>query len=140
MSGNKQVATAVASGQLCFGLTDTDDAIVEIEQGRPLEIIYPDQEIDGLGTLFIPNSLAIMKGCPHPDSARRLVDYLLSPPVETKLAAGPSAQIPLNEAVTSTTRIETPRTVRPMQIDFAEAVNQWDAAAEFLKDRFASAD
>ena len=31
MSGNKQVAEAVAAGTLAFGLTDTDDALVEIE-------------------------------------------------------------------------------------------------------------
>ncbi|MGH7135642.1 MAG: extracellular solute-binding protein, partial [Pirellulales bacterium] len=30
-SGNKQVATAVSSGELAFGLTDTDDAMIEVE-------------------------------------------------------------------------------------------------------------
>ena len=35
LSGNKQVATAVGSGQLAFGLTDTDDAMEEIAAGSP---------------------------------------------------------------------------------------------------------
>jgi iron(III) transport system substrate-binding protein len=140
MSGNKQVAAAVGGGQLAFGLTDTDDAIVEIEQGRPVAIIYPDQQEGGLGTLFIPNTLAIIKGCPHPEAARKLVDYLLSPEVETRLAAGPSAQIPLNEAVEATTRVETPKTVKAMDVDFAAAVGEWDTAATYLRERFAGAD
>jgi iron(III) transport system substrate-binding protein len=140
MSGNRQVAQAVASGQLLFGLTDTDDAVGEMQAGRPLAIVYPDQEEGGLGTLFIPNTLAIIKGCPHPEAARRLVDYLLSPGVETKLAEGPSAQIPLNETVTMEARIETPQTVRAMQVDFEAATAEWDRAAVFLRELFAAAE
>ncbi len=140
MSGNKQVAVAVGGGQLSFGLTDTDDAVVEIENGSPVEIVYPDQGDDGLGTLFIPNTLAIIKGCPHPDAARKLVDHLLSPEVEERLARGPSAQIPLNPAVKEVPRVETPKTVKAMPVDFAAAVGEWDTAAAFLREVFASAD
>ena len=136
LSGNKQVALSVAGGQLAFGLTDTDDAIIEVEKGMPVEIVYPDQGDDGLGTLFIPNTLAIIKGSSHTDAARRLVDYLLSPEVEAKLAAGPSAQIPLNPNVEAEVRVETPQTVKPMQVDFNAAAARWDTAAAFLKDEF----
>jgi iron(III) transport system substrate-binding protein len=140
MSGNKQVAQAVAGGQLAFGLTDTDDAIGELEAGKPLAIVYPDQEEGGVGTLFIPNTLAILKNCPHPAAARKLVDYLLSSAVESKLAEGPSAQIPLNPAVEVKTRVETPKTVRAMQVDFEAAADQWDKTAKFLRNRFAAAE
>ncbi len=71
VSGNKQVATAVGSGQLAFGLTDTDDAMGEIEAGNPVTIVYPDREPDGTGTLFIPTTLAILKGAPHEQAAQR---------------------------------------------------------------------
>ena len=100
LSGNKQVAQAAASGQIAFGLTDTDDAIGMLEKGEPVAIVYPDREADQMGTLFIPNTVAIIKGCPHPEAARKLVDFLLTPGVEETLAKGPSAQIPLNPAVT----------------------------------------
>src|SRR4029079_4998488 len=63
LSGNKQVAQAVSAGQLAFGLTDADNACGEIESGRHVAIVYPDQGSDELGTLFIPNTLAIVKGC-----------------------------------------------------------------------------
>jgi len=136
LSGNKQVATWVSGGQLPFGLTDTDDAIIEKEKGLPVEIVYPDQEAGGLGTLFIPNTLAIIQGGPNPESARRLVEYLLSPEVEAKLAAGASAQIPLNPNVKAKVRVETPRTIKPMRVDFQQAAEKWDTAAEFLRDEF----
>ncbi len=88
VSGNKQVALAVGGGQLSFGITDTDDAIIELEKGMPVAIVYPDQGPDGLGTLFIPNTLAIIRGSANAQNARRLLDYLLSPAVEEKLARG----------------------------------------------------
>ncbi|MDH3719285.1 MAG: extracellular solute-binding protein, partial [Planctomycetota bacterium] len=61
-SGNKQVALRVASGQLALGMTDTDDAIIEKEKGLPVAIIFPDSAPGELGTLFIPNTLAVIKG------------------------------------------------------------------------------
>ena len=135
-SGNKQVALAVASGELAFGLTDTDDAIGEIEKGHPVTIVYPDQQPDGLGTLFIPNTVSIIKNCPHPAEARRLVDYLLTPKIEEQLARGGSAQIPLHPAAKGSDRVESPETVRAMQVNFVAAAGRWREVAQFLRDEF----
>lgn len=137
LAGNKRVATSVAAGQTAFGLTDTDDAIGELEKGAPVAIIYPDQEPDGLGTLFIPNTVALVAGGPHPEAAERLLDYVLSPEVEARLAAGPSAQIPLGKNVAAKVRVETPQTVRPMAVDFPAAADCWETAAQFLSEEFA---
>ncbi|MBI3838620.1 MAG: extracellular solute-binding protein [Planctomycetia bacterium] len=136
MSGNKQVALSVAAGQLAFGLTDTDDAIGELEKGMDVAIIYPDQQPDGVGTLFIPNTLAILKGCPHPTEARRLVDYMLRPEIEEQLANSASAQIPLHPRAKGTTRVESPSTIRAMQVDFGVAAARWKEVAAFLRDEF----
>ena len=136
LSGNKQVATAVGSGQLAFGLTDTDDAMGEIDAGSPVVLIYPDRKPDELGTLFIPNTLALIKGSPHPESARDLAAYLLSPAIETALANGPSAQIPLLKTTSAASRVETPGTVHAMEADFDAAVKLWDPVAAFLLAEF----
>jgi iron(III) transport system substrate-binding protein len=136
LGGNKQVAEAVASGNLAFGLTDTDDAIIEVEKGSPVKIVYPDRGDDELGTLFIPNTLAIIKGGPHPDEAKKLVDYLLSAKVEERLAQGPSAQIPLSDQVQIKPRVETPKTVKAMPVDFAAAVKKWEETAKYMSDEF----
>jgi iron(III) transport system substrate-binding protein len=139
MSGNKQVALAVGAGSLAFGLTDTDDAIIELERGMPIEIIYPDQEEGGLGTLFIPNTLALIRGSQHPEAAEQLLDYLLTPDVERRLSDGPSAQIPLRPGVPASPRVKTPREVRAMDVDFAAAAEKWETAAGFLREEFAAA-
>ncbi len=136
LSGNKQVALAVAAGEAVFGITDTDDAIGEQEKGAPLVIVYPDQGEDGMGTLFIPNTVAIVAGAAHGEAARQLVDYVLSPEVEAKLAAGPSAQIPLNREVQTKARVATPETVKAMQVRFEAAADKWDEVAEFLGGEF----
>jgi iron(III) transport system substrate-binding protein len=140
MAGNKQVAQAVASGELAFGLTDTDDALAEIAAGMPVAIVYPDQAEGELGTLFIPNTLALVKGSEHPEAAEKLLDWLLSSDVERQLADGPSGQIPLRTGVAASDRVKTPQQVRAMEVDFAKAAGEWDATARFLQQEFAAAD
>jgi iron(III) transport system substrate-binding protein len=93
VAGNKQSAAGVGAGQFAIGVTDTDDAVAEIEAGRPVKMIFADP------TLFIPNTVAMIKGCPNPEAAKKLVDYLLCPEVEIKLAKSESRQIPLNPQV-----------------------------------------
>lgn len=137
VSGNKQVATAVGAGELAFGLTDTDDAIAEVEAGRPVAIVYPDREPGQLGTLFIPNTVCLPKGAPRSREAEALGNVLLGPETEATLARGPSAQIPLNRRTAATPRVETPRTVHPMAVDFEAAVELWDRAAAYLVAEFA---
>lgn len=138
MSGNKQVATAVGRGQLAFAITDTDDAIIEVDNGMPVEIVFPDQADGELGSLFIPNTLCIIKGSQNAANARRLVDYLLSPEVETRLAVGPSAQFPVNPNVATKSRALPDHPVRWMEVDFNAAADRWETAAEVLREIFVS--
>jgi iron(III) transport system substrate-binding protein len=93
-----------------------------------------------MGTLFIPNTVSLIKGSPHPEAARQLLDYLLSAEVETKLDEGASVQIPLNPNVHAKVRVETPQTVKAMEVDFRAAAEKWDVAAKFLRDEFATGD
>jgi len=138
VSGNKDVAVAVAAGQLAFGLTDTDDAIVQIERGEHVAIVFPDQGEGEMGTLFIPNTLSIIRNAPHPEAARKLVDYLLSAEVEDRLAAGPSAQFPVNPQLKSHARIKHADQVRWMDADFEAAADAWDHSAKSLDNLFGS--
>ncbi len=137
VGGNKDSAEQVATGKLVIGLTDTDDAVVFQDQGYKLAIIYLDRDAqsDDLGTLFIPNTLGIVKDCPHPEAARKLIDHLLSAEVETRLAEGPSAQIPLGAKANVKHRLETAG-VKPMKVDFAAAAKKWDTARDFLRETF----
>ncbi len=132
-AGNKQVAQHVAEGRYAWGLTDTDDAIIEIEAGNEVAIVFPDQA--GAGTLLIPNTLAIIKGGPHPQQARQLVDYLLQGQIEDQLAQGASAQIPLSNQATVTSRV-APADFKIMPVDFGAAASAWDDAQKVLVQLF----
>lgn len=136
VGGNKQVAEGVAAGQFAVGLTDTDDAIIEVEAGKPVAIVFPDQQ--GPGTLFIPNTVMIIKGGPNPAGAKKMIDFLLSPAVEKQLAESASRQIPLNPQVEAKLpkEIQTPKTAKAMAVDFEKAADQWDRAQEFLRREF----
>jgi iron(III) transport system substrate-binding protein len=137
LAGNKQVALAVSSGQIAFGWTDTDDAIIERDKGMPVEIIYPDQGEGQLGALFIPNTLALIKGSAHGREARELLDFLLSAEVEVRLATGESAQFPLNRSVDVPSRAQGDQPIRHMEVDFVSAADRWESVAEFLREVFA---
>ena len=41
-------------------------------------------------------------------------------------------------SVTETLRVETPRTVKALPIDFSSAAAQWETASRFLRDEFAT--
>jgi len=97
VDGNSVVRDLVANGQLTFGLTDTDDACGAVERGAPVIIIVPDQETNGLGTLIIPNTVAVISGAPHKQEAQQFVDYLLNRDMEAELVQSGWIQIPVRE-------------------------------------------
>ena len=141
VAGNKQVAEGVSAGQFAVGVTDTDDAIIEVKAGKPVALIFPDREApagDRMGTLFIPNTLAIIRGGPNPAGARRLVDYLLSTTVEEELSGSASCQIPLNPLATPRLppQILTPKTAKPMAVNWDHAADLWDDVQTFLRNEF----
>jgi iron(III) transport system substrate-binding protein len=140
--GNKQVAEGVGLGQFLMGLTDTDDAFGEIEAGRPVALVLPDRDAapdSKLGVLLIPNTVAIVKGSPNPRGARKLVDFLLSPEVESALAKSGSKQIPLNPNVKVGLpgQIAAAQTARRLPVDFERAAELWDEVQAFLRAEFA---
>jgi len=146
--GNKQAAEWAGAGhtpagqEIAVAVTDTDDSLEEIKAGSPVAIVFPDREAapgSRMGTLFLPNSVAVVRGCPDPEGARRLVDFLLNPDVEKQLAEGPSHQIPLNPEVKATLpeAIKDGRTAHPMAVDFEKAADLWDEVQTFLRDEFA---
>ena len=140
MGGNKGVAQAVASGQLVFGITDTDDAIIELDAGYPVKIVFPDQAERQMGALMIPNSLALIKGGPNRKHAEQLAEYLLAKRLEAQLAKAQSAQFQLNPGVTERPRVAPKEPVRWMQVDFESAAAKWHESAQFLRELFHRAD
>ena len=132
--GNANLMRLVAEGELAWGWTDTDDYYVALQKGEPVELVFPDAE--GIGTLFIPNTVAILEQAPHPDAARRLVDWILSEGVEQELARSRSAQIPLHASLRDMEHPLPLERMKAMEVDYAAVGAQIDARAEELKEMF----
>ena len=136
LATDREVAHAVATGGLAFGLTNASDAVVELAAGAPIAIIYPDQDEGQLGTLFIPSTIALLKDSPDKEPAEQLLDFLLSAEVAEKLAKVPSALLPLRTGVAVPNGAKTPEEVRVMVADFPAAAANWDATSKFLDAEF----
>jgi iron(III) transport system substrate-binding protein len=84
---------------------DSDDAVSRVRQGKPIEIVYPDQAEGQIGVLVLPNAAVLVRGGPNPENGRKLIEYLVSRETERKLAFADCAQIPLHPGV------ETPKEI-----------------------------
>lgn len=136
VGGNRDAAQLVGDGALACALTDTDDAILERDAGKPVGIVLPDQQPGGLGALLLPNTVALIRGAPHREAGILLMRYLLSDEVEARLARGRSAQIPLRRGATARSRLPLPEKPHWMRLDYAAAAARFPAAAEFIEREF----
>jgi len=136
LPSDREVAHAVATGSLAFGLTNSADAVVELAAGAPITIVYPDQAEGEPGALFIPSTIALIKDSPHPEPAEQLLDYLLSPEVARQLAASRDALIPLQAGVAASDRVKTPGEVRAMKADFPAVAKHWETTDSILRELF----
>lgn len=123
--GNATVARMVGSGELSVCATDTDDVFVRQNVKEPIDLGYPDMG-DG-GTLLIPNSVAMVAGAPHPDTARKLIDFLTSEQTERMLAQSESRNVPVRESL----RKELNFTLPPeTKLTFDQIADAMDKAIE----------
>lgn len=133
LSSNGEVRRRVASGEYAFGLTDTDDASVAVKEGKPVGVIYPDTA--GAGTLIVPNAAVLIAGAPHPDEAKKFIEYLLSAEVEQALAASEAAQMPLRPGVPVPPGVRRLDEIAALTLDYATLAGRLETLSrEFLKE------
>jgi iron(III) transport system substrate-binding protein len=132
-TSNGESADFVASGQFGFSLVDSDDGANRIKQGKPVEMIYPDQGDNEPGCFIVPNAVALINGGQHPQAARKLVDYLLSSETERKLAQSDAAQIPLHEGVETPQAVRKIENIKTMKMDYAAVARKMKEIEPLLK-------
>lgn len=94
----------VADGEAALGLTLEDNALEYVAGGAPVKIAYIED-----GTTTSPDGVAMVKGAPNPEPAKRFIDWALSKKTQEALVkeagrrsvrkdvAGPGAVKPLSE-------------------------------------------
>ncbi len=130
VDGNSVVRDLVADGQIAFGLTDTDDACGARESGRNVTIIIPDQGEGDMGTLVIPNTVALIKDGPHPEDAKTFMDYLLDRKREAALVESGWIQIPVRDIPASA--CITSRDLRTIPVTYEDTYDALQTAQEDL--------
>jgi iron(III) transport system substrate-binding protein len=133
-TSNGESADFVAAGQVDFSLVDSDDAVNRKKQGKPVGMIYPDQEGDGIGVLILPNAVALIKGGSHAENGKRLIDYLLSKETERKLAFADCAQIPLHSGVDTPPEIRRIQEIKTMRVEYVDLARKMEEIQPFLKE------
>ena len=142
LDGNSVVRDRVASGEIRIGLTDTDDAHVALRKGLPVGIVFPDQEAPypglgrPLGTFLIPNTVARIRGGPHPEEGKRFLDFLLRPATEETLARGDSAQIPVRPGLERPRLLDVPASLVSMDVSWEEISSGMEESVDFLRRAF----
>jgi len=76
-----KVIKGVADGEYAVGITYENIAGLYVRNGAPVKIVYPVE-----GTAVTPDGNALIRGGPHPEAAKRFLDFLLSKPVQEVLA------------------------------------------------------
>ncbi len=130
---NGDSADLVASGEFVFSLVDSDDVVSRARQHLPIELVYPDQGADGVGCFLVPNAAVLVAGAPHPERGRKLIDYLLSPAAEAKLARSDAAQIPLHSGVEGPPELRSIDRLKTTAVNYAEVAAKLRAIQPFLK-------
>jgi iron(III) transport system substrate-binding protein len=140
--GNSQAVLLLSRGMADIVATDTDDVIVAKERGDSIDMIYPDLDAPApvgagptskptSGTLWIPNSVALVAGSPHADAGRRLIDYLVSAEIEERLHASESRNVPVRPALRIKLNAEAPGEANA---DYAAAAAMLDRSDELVRD------
>ena len=124
--GNASAVRMVAKGEADLCMTDTDDVWVAQKRGWPIDLVYPSMA-EGQGTLYIPNTVAILKGCRHPGAARKVVDFLASAQVERQLANTDSRNVPVRPALMREMHMNSPAAAA---VDFKAAADVMPTAIE----------
>jgi len=140
LTSNGHVKNDVASGRYAFGWTDTDDFNVARLQGKPVAMVYPDAGEGEQGVLYIPNTIVMIKGAPHPGPARRFIDWVLRPEIEAELAKSATAQIPVRRGVPVPDHVKRPDQIGTiMPANWERIGREWERWVEHTRLKLQSA-
>ncbi len=132
-TSNGESADFVAAGKYDFSLVDSDDAINRMRQGQNVTMVYPDQGPNDMGCFIVPNAVVLIKGAPHPKNAKKLIDYLLLPKTEEKLAFADCAQIPLHPGLKLPPELKSIDQLKVLNVNYAQVAQKMTEIQPLLK-------
>ena len=135
VDGNATVKNLVARAKpnaspILVGLTDTDDVASGNTEGQPIDLVFPDQGEDAIGTLVIPSTVCLIRNAPHAEQAKELIDYLLSPEVEKQFTTDESGYWPIRR------EHDRNKDVKTMDLSFESILDQLEPSSRWTTEHF----
>jgi iron(III) transport system substrate-binding protein len=132
VEGNSTAVRMVASGQADICFTDTDDVYAGQRNSWPVALNFLDQAGDGV--LVIPNTAAIIAGCPHPKQAEVFMDFLLGEKTELMLVQSDSHNSPIHQNLAD--KYKSYSIVNPLNIDYNKVADVLNTSIEAAQEMF----
>jgi iron(III) transport system substrate-binding protein len=115
------VSKFVNDGEQAVGLTLEDNAFRYFAGGGPVAIVYPED-----GTVAAPDGIALLKGAPNLENAKRFIDWCLSKPVQEYLVDS-MARRPVRTDTRDPKGLPALSTIKTVAYDFGWAAKNKDA-------------
>jgi iron(III) transport system substrate-binding protein len=122
VDGNSVVVKMVEQGEVWWGFTDSDDIAGAQREGFPVAALPLTDE-----TLFIPNTVGVIRNCPHPVEAERLYEFISDPKVSGKLVELRALENATLDPATAATGL---------QVNWEKLLQNLDAVTEKTKEIF----
>src|SRR6266511_445383 len=103
---------AAGKGETTIGITFLHDSVAQTVQGSPIKTVAP---CEGTGYEII--SSAIIKGGPHPEGARKWMDFVLSPEAQNVAVTLTKFHIPTNKNPKTHPMAPKPSEVKLIKLD-----------------------
>lgn len=120
VDGNSAVVRLVGMGEAWLGLTDFDDVAVGLRKQLPMKMLPLTQEFP-----VIANSVALIRGGPNPQNARRFQEYLQQRQTQERLLALGALE-----------GISPPESSEHLAPDWESVLDDWDSAYTWLSETF----
>ena len=122
VDGNSVAVKMVERGEAVAGFSDSDDIAAAQREGFPVAAMPTTDE-----TLFVPNTVGVVRNCPHPEAAEKLYDYLSDPQVSAKLV-----EVHALEGAT----FDPATAAKGLQVDWPALLRDLDQTTDELKGIF----
>ena len=118
----------VNDGEALVGITLEDNAYRYVQGGGPVKIVYPVE-----GVIAAPDGIAMVKGAPHPEAAKKFIDWCLSPSAQNFLV-DKMGRRPVRVDGKTPAGLPPLKQVKTLPYNFAEAAKNKDAYVKKFTD------
>jgi iron(III) transport system substrate-binding protein len=122
VDGNSVAAKLVGRGEAWIGFADSDDIEAEKNNGAPVMALPP-----GADTLYLANTVAVVRNAPHPAEAEKFFEYLQQKEVSQRLV-----EVHALEGAT----LDPAVAASGLQVDWDQLLKDLDAATKEMDQIF----